>query len=694
MPTSAGALILRVFAVRFVLTAITGEIYTFGEVMRELLFDRRQTSFLNEMVKVNKAGTFRSSYSFPMQQTGIAPFINTNNPKRILWVTETPAGTDTPQIGTRYQNSFINDSSLYDPAITTQNTTDDANKKVAHGLYYEYNRGFVTDTSNNSTLGLVTGISSPSASVTEGSFTGTIPRRGLTADDYLASDWLFGSSSVSMTTGLPKETALDTASVGKIRVVPETTSTYGDYIGLRADGIKRRVIFNSSMRFANGFYRTLKRSSLSSNATKDYYFGEFFIEPKKKLRVVFYTTTNGIPTAALGAKLTIYGEMRIRSGGVEYKKIRNKTNTPASNVLADSEVDFNTSPYAYVYKKDINSCEQQYGYFCVSVPDTNIKDVVAHLYIGLEESEVITPTTPSVLAPSALTYSSNPATYVINTAIANNTPTSSGGAVATYAVTPALPTGLTLNTTTGIISGTPTIVSANAIYTIIATNAGGFTTTSVSILVANASPSALTYSSNPAVHIVGYPVSNTPTSLGGAVVSYAITPALPAGLTLNTSTGVISGTPTTATASATYTITAANTFGSTTASVVIGISENIINVPIVNMGQTLSQTFTSQVGVVSNSQSYTISASNLTTQGSDSTLTLTTGNGYEISKNNTSFGKTKTYTFVSGQPLSAIVYVRLASNWNSYVSNGVVNGSVVHSGGGIAPQSLGLKGNA
>ena len=694
MPTSAGALILRVFAVRFVLTAITGEIYSFGEVMRELLFARRQTSFLAEMVKVNKAGTFRSSYSFPTQQTGIAPFINTNNPKRILWVTETPAGTNTPQIGTRYQNSFINDSSLYDPAITTQNTTDDANKKVAHGLYYEYNRGFVTDTSNNSTLGLATGISSPSASVTEGSFTGTIPRRGLTADDYLASDWLFGSSSVSMTTGLPKETALDTASVGKIRVVPETTSTYGDYIGLRADGVKRRVIFNSSMRFANGFYRTLKRSSLSSTGTKDYYFGEFFIEPKKKLRVVFYTTTDGIPTAALDAKLTIYGEMRIRSGGVEYKKIRNKTNSlPASDVLADSEVDFDTSPYAYVYKKDINSCEQQYGYFCVSVPDTNIKDITAHLYIGLEEPDAIVIPPPSGLA---LTYSSNPATYAVGTAITNNTPTISGGAVDSYSVTPALPTGLTLNTTTGVISGTPTTITATANYTIIATNAFGSTTAVVSIAVLSATPSALTYSSNPAVHIVGYPVSNTPTSLGGAVDSYAITPALPSGLTLNTSTGVISGTPTTATASATYTITATNTFGSTTASVVIRISENIINLPVTLISGAYFQQltgFSSQVGVASSSQSYTISASNLTIQGSDSTLTLTTGNGYEISKNNTSFGKTKTYTFVSGQPFSELVYVRLASNWANYIGAFAwLNGSVTHSGGGVATQTIALIG--
>jgi subtilisin-like proprotein convertase family protein len=169
-------------------------------------------------------------------------------------------------------------------------------------------------------------------------------------------------------------------------------------------------------------------------------------------------------------------------------------------------------------------------------------------------------------APASLSYSSNPATYTKSTAIPDNTPTSSGGAVVSYAVSPALPAGLTLNTSTGVISGTPTTLATAADYTVTATNTGGSTTASVSIMVNDVAPSSLSYSSNPATYTKDTVISdNAPTSNGGAVVSYAVSPALPAGLTLNTSTGVISGTPSAESVAAIHTVTATNTGGSTTA---------------------------------------------------------------------------------------------------------------------------------
>jgi subtilisin-like proprotein convertase family protein len=173
-------------------------------------------------------------------------------------------------------------------------------------------------------------------------------------------------------------------------------------------------------------------------------------------------------------------------------------------------------------------------------------------------------TVPIVAAPSALSYSSNPATYTKDTAITNNRPTSSGGTVVSYSVSPALTAGLTLNTSTGVISGTPTTLTANANYTVTATNTGGSTTASVSITVNDIAPSALAYLINPATYIQGTAITaNNPTSSGGVALSYAILPALPAGLTLNPVTGVISGTPSEVSPAASYSVTATNTGGST-----------------------------------------------------------------------------------------------------------------------------------
>ncbi len=100
---------------------------------------------------------------------------------------------------------------------------------------------------------------------------------------------------------------------------------------------------------------------------------------------------------------------------------------------------------------------------------------------GWNLSFVIDP--PVVAAPLALVYSTNPATYTTGTAITDNTTTNSGGAVVSYAVSPALPAGLTLNTSTGVISGTPAAVTSTAVYTVTATNTGGFTTASLSLAV-------------------------------------------------------------------------------------------------------------------------------------------------------------------------------------------------------------------
>jgi Putative Ig domain len=85
--------------------------------------------------------------------------------------------------------------------------------------------------------------------------------------------------------------------------------------------------------------------------------------------------------------------------------------------------------------------------------------------------------------PDGLKYLTNPASYSTGTAVAANSPTSNGGKVASYSVAPALPAGLILSPITGVITGTPTIVTATADYVVTATNAVGSTTASLSITV-------------------------------------------------------------------------------------------------------------------------------------------------------------------------------------------------------------------
>src|SRR5579863_4464364 len=93
------------------------------------------------------------------------------------------------------------------------------------------------------------------------------------------------------------------------------------------------------------------------------------------------------------------------------------------------------------------------------------------------------------IAPSNLTYTS-PLTAVVGAAIAPLSP-SVNGTVTSYSVNPELPSGLSLNTTTGVVSGTPTAGATQAAYTITASNSSGSTTFSLSVAVNSASGVAM-----------------------------------------------------------------------------------------------------------------------------------------------------------------------------------------------------------
>ena len=179
--------------------------------------------------------------------------------------------------------------------------------------------------------------------------------------------------------------------------------------------------------------------------------------------------------------------------------------------------------------------------------------------------------TVNEVAPAGLNYTT-PNVFVRGTTITPLTPTVSGGIVANYSISPALPAGLSINASTGIISGTPTVVAAVANYTVTATNTGGSVAKVVNITVNEAAPSGLSYTT-PNVFVRGTGITSlVPTISGGVVTSYSVSPALPAGLSINTSTGIISGTPSVVSTMNSYTVTAANATSST--SFVLSVTVN------------------------------------------------------------------------------------------------------------------------
>ncbi|MCL2142358.1 MAG: putative Ig domain-containing protein, partial [Methanimicrococcus sp.] len=134
-----------------------------------------------------------------------------------------------------------------------------------------------------------------------------------------------------------------------------------------------------------------------------------------------------------------------------------------------------------------------------------------------------------------------------------------------------LPAGLTLDAVTGVISGTPTTAGVYT-FDVAATNTLGSDTATFSITVypsgATATPVITTTSLNDG--IVGTAYSDTLAATGGGIIWSISSGTLPAGLTLDAVTGVISGTPTTA-GVYTFDVAATNTLGSDTATLIITV---------------------------------------------------------------------------------------------------------------------------
>ena len=222
-------------------------------------------------------------------------------------------------------------------------------------------------------------------------------------------------------------------------------------------------------------------------------------------------------------------------------------------------------------------------------------------------------------------------------AISPITQTVIGGPIASYSISPALPTGLVLNTTLGVITGTPTVNSTSRTYTVTGTTASGCVATATFTLevFSATAPSNLSYS--PFTQTVRQGTAITPMTpiISGGTPRYSISPALPAGISINATTGIISGTLTAAqTGIVAYTVTASNSGGSTTATVSLifntaptgmalvpatvaensplGTTVGTLSTTDADAGDTFTYAFVPGVGSLTNSL-FTISGSTLKT---------------------------------------------------------------------------------
>ncbi|MGO9576736.1 MAG: beta strand repeat-containing protein, partial [Terriglobales bacterium] len=195
---------------------------------------------------------------------------------------------------------------------------------------------------------------------------------------------------------------------------------------------------------------------------------------------------------------------------------------------------------------------------------------------------------------------------------ASNTPSSYGAT--------GLPAGLSVNGTSGLISGTPT-AAATSTVTLSANNSGGTGSASLTLTIAAAPiPAPVITSATTASGTVGtafsYQItaSNTPTSYGAT--------GLPAGLSVNSGNGLISGTPTSSTSMVTLSATNSGGTGNATLTLTIAAA-----------GQLTSNPASLAFGSAQVGSSLTLTDSFTNTGGSAVTISqaTATGTGFSIS---------------------------------------------------------------
>ncbi len=210
------------------------------------------------------------------------------------------------------------------------------------------------------------------------------------------------------------------------------------------------------------------------------------------------------------------------------------------------------------------------------------------------------------------TYSGPAQLSAVQGATFSFTPTFANG-VTSYAAT-GLPAGLTLDSATGIITGTPSITGVSSIQ-FSATNSGGTSAVTLSLTVNPAPTAPVVTSASTATATVGSGFSFTLTATQSPT-SWAAT-GLPTGFSLDAATGTITGTPA-APGTIAVQVRAANDAGSGPQSVLVIAINPAANAPILTSAPVVQ-------GRVGDAFSSTLAASNSPTSFVQTSGTLPAG---------------------------------------------------------------------
>ena len=213
--------------------------------------------------------------------------------------------------------------------------------------------------------------------------------------------------------------------------------------------------------------------------------------------------------------------------------------------------------------------------FGISLPDTVCQLLVSNSFVSDRRIVSICPSSGPQQPLNEPVFGDNSVisdqSYVENEAITSVTlPAATGGdAPLTYTLSPQLPAGLDFNSSSRMLSGTPTAASQARTYTYTVTDADGdtasltfdlsVTTADFMLSFGNESISNQSYVENEAITSVTLPAATG----GGAPLTYTLSPRLPAGLDFNSSSRMLSGTPTAASQARTYTYTVTDADGDT-----------------------------------------------------------------------------------------------------------------------------------